>query len=74
VKKRGVSYCGLAIYMKKDLKAKRRIMETQIFHNAKNVTFKKSLKLNQNPSRYDNSINNLMFEHKAKYHFSKILI
>jgi hypothetical protein len=32
---RGVSQCGLAIYIKKYLKAKRRIMETQIFHHAK---------------------------------------
>jgi hypothetical protein len=34
---RSVSHCGLAIYMKKYLKAKgkRRIMETQIFHHAK---------------------------------------
>jgi hypothetical protein len=34
---RGVSHCGgLAIYMKKYLKAKeRRIMETQISHHAK---------------------------------------
>jgi hypothetical protein len=32
----GVSHCGLAIYSKKYLKAKeRRIMETQIFHQAK---------------------------------------
>jgi hypothetical protein len=32
---RDVSHYGLAIYIKKYLKAKRRIMETQIFHNAK---------------------------------------
>jgi hypothetical protein len=34
-KTRGLSQCGLAIYMKKYLKAKERIMETQIFHDAK---------------------------------------
>jgi hypothetical protein len=39
---RGVSQCGLAIYTKKYLKAKRRIMETQIFHHAKNIIFKKN--------------------------------
>jgi hypothetical protein len=35
--KQGVCHkgCGLAIYIKKDFKAKRRIMETQIFHHAK---------------------------------------
>jgi hypothetical protein len=32
-KQRGVSHRGLSI--KKDLNAKRRIMETQIFHHAK---------------------------------------
>jgi hypothetical protein len=32
---RGVSHCGLAIHIKKYLKGKRRIMETQIFHHAK---------------------------------------
>jgi hypothetical protein len=32
---RGLSHCGSAIYIKKDLKAKeRRFMETQIFHHA----------------------------------------
>jgi hypothetical protein len=32
---RGVSHCGLAIYIKTYLKGKRRIMETQIFQHAK---------------------------------------
>jgi len=49
-------------------------METQIFHHAKNIIFKKSSKINQNPSRYYNSITNLKFQHKPKYHVSKILI
>jgi hypothetical protein len=71
---RGVSHCGLAIYIKKDLKAKRRIMDTQIFHHAKNIIFKKSSKRNQNPSRYHNSITNLKFQHKRKYHLPKIII
>jgi hypothetical protein len=31
---RGVSHCGLAIYIKKYPNAKRRITETQIFHHA----------------------------------------
>jgi hypothetical protein len=34
-KKWGMSHSGLAIYTKKYLKAKRKIMETQIFHHAK---------------------------------------
>jgi len=50
---RGVSQCGLAIYIKKYLKAKRRIMETQIFHHSKNYNLQKNpLKETQNPSRY----------------------
>jgi hypothetical protein len=31
----GVSHCGLAVYIKMDLKGKRRMVETQIFHHAK---------------------------------------
>jgi hypothetical protein len=34
-KTRGVSHCDLAIYIKKYLNAKRRIMETPLFHRAK---------------------------------------
>jgi len=56
-----VSHCDLAIYIKKFLKAKRRIEETQIFHHAKNIIFKKISKRNQNPSRYYNCIANLKF-------------
>jgi hypothetical protein len=37
----------------------------------KNINFKKSSKRNPNPSRYCNSITNLKFEHKPKYHLSK---
>jgi len=48
-------------------------METQIFHHAKNIIFKKSSERNQNPSRYYNSVTNLKFQHKPKYHLSKIL-
>jgi hypothetical protein len=40
-KTRGVSHYDLAIYIKKYLEAKRRIMETQIFHHAKNIIFQK---------------------------------
>jgi hypothetical protein len=34
-KTRGVSHCGLAIYIKKYLKAKRRILEIQILNHSK---------------------------------------
>jgi hypothetical protein len=39
----------------------------------KNIIFKKSSKRNQNPSRYYNSITNLKFQHKPKYHLSKMV-
>ncbi len=39
----------------------------------KNIIFKKSSKRNQNPARYYNSITSLKFQHKPKYHLSKIL-
>jgi hypothetical protein len=45
-----MSHYGLAIYIKKYLKAKERIMKTQIYISpCKNIIFKKSSKRNQNP-------------------------
>jgi len=55
-------------------KAKKRIMKIQIFPDAKIQSSKTSSKRNQNPSRYHNFITNLKFQHKPKYHLSKILI
>jgi hypothetical protein len=41
----------------------------------KSIIFKRSSKRNQNPSRfYYNSITNLKFQHKPKYHLSNMLI
>jgi hypothetical protein len=40
----------------------------------KNMISKKSSKTNQNPSRYCNSITDLKFQQKPKYHVSKILL
>jgi hypothetical protein len=40
---RGASHCELAIYNKKYLNAKRKIMEIQIFHHAKTQFSKKIL-------------------------------
>jgi hypothetical protein len=41
----------------------------------KNIIFKKCSERNQNPSEYYNSIiTDLKFQHKPKYHLSKILI
>jgi hypothetical protein len=70
-----VSHCGLAIYIKKYLKAKEKFMETQIFHHTKIIIFKKFSKRNQIPSKYYYSIiTNVKFQHKPKYYLSKILI
>jgi hypothetical protein len=71
---RGVSHCGLAIYIKKKCIS----MQKMNYGNSnispfKNIIFKKSSKGNQNPSRYYNSITKLEFQHKPKYHLSKIL-
>jgi len=43
---------------------------------SENIMFKKSSKKNQNPSRYyyNSIITNLKFQHKPKYHLSKILV
>jgi hypothetical protein len=69
----GVSHCGLAIYIKKYLKAKEELCKLKYFTMQKNILiFKKTSKRNQNPSRYYNSIiTNLKFQHKQKYHVSK---
>jgi hypothetical protein len=59
-KKKGVCHIvALPFTLKKYGKAKSRIIETQIFHHAKNTIFKKLCKINQNPSRYYNSITNI---------------
>jgi hypothetical protein len=53
--------------IKKYLKAKRRIMETLLFHHAKNIIFNKSSQRNPNPSKYYNSVTNLSsFKTQAK--------
>jgi hypothetical protein len=70
---RGVTHCGLAIYIKMYLKAKEELWKLK-YLPCKNIIFKKSSKRIQNPSRYYNSITNLKFQHKPKYHLSKILI
>jgi hypothetical protein len=58
-------HCGLAIYMKKYLKAKEEYGNSHI-SRCKNIIFKNSSERNQNPSRYYNSITNLKFPTQAK--------
>jgi len=69
-----VSHCGPAIYIERYLEAKRKNYGNSNIPPYKNKIFKKYSKRNQNPSRYYNSITNLKFQHKPKYHLSKILI
>ncbi len=70
-----MSHYGLAIYIEKYLKAKEELRKLKYLTMQKNIIFKKNpSKRNQNPSRYYNSITNLKFHHKPKYHLSKILI
>jgi predicted translin family RNA/ssDNA-binding protein len=71
---RGVSHCGLAIYIKKYLKAIEELWKFKYFTMQKHNLQKKTSTRNQNPSRYHNSITNLKFQHKPKYHLSKILL
>jgi hypothetical protein len=68
-----VSHCGLAIYILKYLRAKEELWKLKYFTMQK-YNLENSFKRYQNPSRYYNSIANLMFQHKPKYHLSKILI
>jgi hypothetical protein len=63
---RGVTHCGLDIYIKRYLKAKKNNYENSNISPGKNIIFKKSSERNPNPSRYYFFITNLKFEHKPK--------
>jgi len=65
---------GLAIYIKKHLKAKEELWKFKYFTLQKYNLQKKSSKRHQNRSRYHNSITNLKFQHKQKYHLPKFLV
>jgi hypothetical protein len=70
---RGVSHWGLAIYIKKYVKAKEELWKLKYFTMQKYNFQKNPLKEIKNPSRYYNSVTNLKFQHNPKYHLSKIL-
>jgi hypothetical protein len=58
----------------KNILKKKKNYENSNISPCKNIIFKKKFsKRNQTPSRYHNSITNPKFQHKPKYHFSKIL-
>jgi len=60
-----VPHCGLAIYIKKYLKAKEELWKLK-YITMQNYNFKKSSKRNQNPPRYYNSINNISSFHTSQ--------
>jgi hypothetical protein len=64
---------SLPFTLKIILKQKKKYVNSNIFTMQK-YNLQKSFKRNQNPSRYYNSKTNFKFQHKLKYHFSKILI
>ncbi len=66
---------ALPFTLKSILKQKKKNYGNSNISPCKNIIFRKTLKRNQNPSRYYNSITDLKFQHKKpKYHLSKILI
>jgi hypothetical protein len=75
MKTRVVSHCvALALTLTGILRQKKNSANSNI-SPCKNIIFKKVLqKKSQNPSRYYNTITTLKFQHKPKYHLSKILI
>jgi hypothetical protein len=57
-----------------DLKAKEELWKLKYISPCKNIIFQNFSKRNQNPSRYYNLITDFKFQHKPKYHHSKILV
>jgi hypothetical protein len=69
-----VSHCGLAIYIKKYLKEKEELWNTQMFHHAK-------IQSSKNPLKETKILQDIItlylissFNTSQKYHLSKILI
>jgi hypothetical protein len=61
---------ALSVTLRKYLKSKRR---NSNISPGKNIALKNSSKRNQNLSKYYDSMIDLEFKHKSKYHFSNIL-
>jgi hypothetical protein len=77
LKQQGVCHTVALPFTLKSILRQKKNYGTSNISPCKNIIFKKtkSSKRNQNPSRYYyNSIANLKFQHKPKYHLSKILI
>ncbi len=64
-----MSHCGqVAIYVLKYCNASEEFLKPKYFSMQKYNLQKNPLKENQNPSSYYNSVTNLKFQHKPKYH------
>jgi hypothetical protein len=72
--KQGVCHSAVLPFTLKSILRQKKNYENSNISPSKNIIFKKSSKRNQNPSTFYNSITNLRFQHKPKYHLSKILI
>jgi len=71
----GVSHCVTLPLTLKCIWRQKKNYENSNIPPCRNINLQKNpLKENQNPSRYHNSVTNLKFQHKPKYHLSKILI
>jgi hypothetical protein len=65
---------ALPFKLKEYLKAKEELRKFKYFTMQNYNLQKKTSKRNQNPLKYHNSITKLKFQHKPKYHLSKILL
>jgi len=73
-KQRVCHIATLPFTLKIILKAKKKTYGNSNISPCKNIISERSFKRNQNPSRYYNSMVNVKFQHKPKYHLSKIFI
>jgi hypothetical protein len=69
--KQGVCHIVALPFTLKGILRQKNNYENSNISPCKNIFFKKSSKESQNPSRFYNSIANLKFQHKPKYHLSK---
>jgi hypothetical protein len=74
VSKQGVCHNVTLPFTSKSICRQKKNYENSNISPCKSLILKNSSKRNQNPSRYYNSLTNLKFQHKPKYHLSKILV
>jgi hypothetical protein len=75
IRKWGVCHTvALPLALNHILRQKKELWKLKYFTMQKYNLQKNALKEKKNPSRYHNSITNLKFQNKLKYHLSKMLI